>query len=116
VAIDAGTANTCGLTDTDYPEPPLGVEMAAIRVRAVRGGYEDRAFREYRVSLGGKVQIIEQDLTILFTGTGVDVTEQALIVFCTGPGVDLVQQDLILDLRPPEIGVILQELIVELIV
>lgn len=115
VVIDAGQATTWSLTEADYPEPPLGVELAALRVRAVRDGYEDRAFREFRVSLGGKVQVADQDLTILFTGPGIDVTEQALIVVCSGAGVDLVAQNLILDLRPPEIGVILQELIVEII-
>lgn len=111
--IDAGTANARTLSEADYPEPPIGVEMAAIRVRAVRGGYEDRAFREFRVSLGGKVQITDQELTILFTGPGVDITEQVLILACTGPGVDLLEQHLILDLRPPQLGVIGQELIIE---
>ena len=114
VVIDAGQANSYSLTDADYPQPPIGFEMAAIRVRAVRDGYEDRAFREYRVSLGGKVQITDQELTIFFTGPGVDITAQDLILSCTGPGVDLIQQDLILDLRPPEIGIIGQELVVEI--
>jgi uncharacterized protein YegL len=115
VVIDAGQANNYSLTDADYPQPPIGVEMAAIRVRSVRDGHEDRAFREYRVSLGGKVQITDQDLTIFFTGPGVDITAQDLILSCTGPGVDLIQQDLILDLRPPELGVIGQELVTEII-
>lgn len=98
VAIDAGQANSYSLTDADYPQHPIGVEMAAIRVRAVRGGYQDHSFREYRVSLGGKVQI----------------TDQELILACTGPGVDLVHQDMILDLRAPGMGVIGQELVIEI--
>ena len=97
--IDAGQATSWGLVDADYPEPPIGVEMAAIRVRAVRGGYEDRAFREYRVQIGGKVHLTRQELTVVFTGPTVDVTAQAAI----------------LDLRPPETGVLFQELIIELL-
>ncbi|MCA0871386.1 phage tail protein [Seohaeicola saemankumensis] len=116
VVIDAGQATSWTLTDADYPEPPIGVELAAIRVRAVRDGYEDRAFREFRVSVGGKVQVTGQELTLVFTGPGIDVTEQMLILSCTGPGIDLAEQAIILDLRPPETGIILQELIAELTV
>jgi len=112
--IDVGHATSIALTDADYPQPPIGVEKAAIRVRAVRAGYEDRAFREYRVLMGGKVQITDQELTILFTGPGVDVTAQDLILPFTGPGVDLMHQDLILSFDPPEMGVIAQELVVEM--
>jgi uncharacterized protein YegL len=128
--INVAQATTLTLTDADYPQSPIGVEKAAIRVRAVRDGYEDRAFREYRVLVGGKVQITDQELTILFTGPGVDVTRQELILpftgpgvdvtaqdlvlGFTGPGVDLTHQDLILSFEPPELGVIAQELVIEM--
>jgi len=105
-ALNVAQATSLTLTDADYPQPPIGVEIAAIRVRAVRDGYDDRAFREYRVLMGGKVQITDQELTIFFSGLGVDITAQELILDLTGPGVDLTHQDLILDFEPPEMGVI----------
>jgi uncharacterized protein YegL len=114
VAINVAQATSLTLTDADYPQPPIGVEMAAIRVRAVRGGYEDRALREYRVLMGGKVQITDQELTIFFSGPGVDVTWQDLVLDFTGPGVDLLHQDLILSFEPPQMGVIAQELVIEM--
>ena len=111
--IDAGQATSWGLVDADYPEPPLGVEMAAIRVRAVRGGYEDRAFREYRVQIGGKVQVAGQHLLLLFTGPGVDLTGQELVLTGLGPGVDILSQEVILDSSPAAIGILTQELVIE---
>ncbi|WP_251134570.1 phage tail protein [Falsiruegeria litorea] len=113
-AINVAQATSLTLTDADYPQPPIGVEMAALRVRAVREGYDDRAFREYRVLMGGKVQITDQELTIFFSGPGVDVTGQDLVLGFTGPGVDLLHQDLILSFEPPEMGVIAQELVIEM--
>jgi uncharacterized protein YegL len=112
--INVAQATSLTLTDADYPQPPIGVEMAAIRVRAVRDGYEDRAFREYRVLMGGKVQITNQELMIFLSGPGVDVTGQDLVLDFTGPGVDLLHQDLILSFEPPEMGVIAQELVIEM--
>lgn len=110
-AINVAQATSLTLTDADYPQPPIGVEKAAIRVRAVRNGYEDRAFR---VLMGGKVQITDQELTIFFSGPGVDVTGQDLVLAFTGPGVDLLHQDLILSFEPPEMGIIAQELVIEM--
>ena len=69
-------------------------------MRAVRGSYEDRAFRAYRVTLGGKVQVSAQELTLLCSGIGIDVVSQDLILTCSGPGLDIVEQQLVLDLRP----------------
>ncbi|MCE8531690.1 phage tail protein [Ruegeria pomeroyi] len=112
--IEAGTATSWTLAEADYPEPPPGVEQAALRVRAVRGSHEDRAFRAYRVTLGGKVQVSAQDLVLLCFGTGIDVVAQDLILTCAGPGLDIIEQHLVLDLTPPGLGVIQQELIVEL--
>lgn len=113
--INAAQATSLALTDADYPQSPIGVEMAAIRLRAVRDGYDDRAFREYRVLIGGKVQIADQELTILFSGPGVDVAWQDLILPFTGPGVDLLHQDLILSFETPEMGVVAQELVIEML-
>lgn len=64
VVIDAGQATSWTLTDADYPEPPLGVELAAFRVR------------EFRVSIGGKVQVTGQMLTLVFTGPGTHESAQ----------------------------------------
>jgi hypothetical protein len=95
-AIDVGQAPGYVLSEADYPLPPLGVEQAAIRVRAVRDGYNDRGSREYRVAIEGKVH----------------VTGQELLLDCRGPGVDIVRQELILHFVPPALGVVHQELAV----
>ncbi|UWQ90399.1 VWA domain-containing protein [Rhodobacteraceae bacterium M382] len=113
--INAAQATSLTLTDADYPQPPIGVEMAAIRLRAVRDGYEDRAFREYRVLIGGKVQITDQELAILFSGPGVDVAWQDLILGFTGPGIDLLHQHMILSFEAPEMGISAQELVIEML-
>jgi hypothetical protein len=112
--ITVGTATSYNLTEAAFPLPPYGIEMAAIRLRAVRAGYEDRAFREYRVLMGGKVQITDQHLLLLFTGPGVDLTGQELVLTGLGLTVDVVQQDLILDCSPAALGILGQELIVEI--
>ncbi|MGC8731325.1 MAG: hypothetical protein ACP5RC_03595, partial [Halothiobacillaceae bacterium] len=113
VVIPAGQATGWSLTEADYPEPPLGVELAAIRVRATRDGYDDRAFRELRVSLGGKVQVGGQHLLVVFAGPGVDLTHQVLVLTGLGPGIDLRAQELILDCTPAALGALCQELVVE---
>lgn len=113
VVIPAGQATGWSLTDADYPEPPLGVERAAIRVRATRDGYDDRAFRELRVSLGGKVQVGGQELLLLCAGPGIDLLAQDLVLLAAGPGVDVPHLALILDARAPGLGVIHQELVLE---
>jgi hypothetical protein len=100
VVIDLGTATSHALTEAAFPVPPYGVEMVAIRVRAVRDGHEDRAFREVRALIGGKVQVTDQHLLLFFTGPGVDLTQQVLVMTCLGPGVDVVQQDLVVEVAP----------------
>ena len=113
VVIALGTATSHALTEAAFPVPPYGVEMAAIRLRAMRDGHEDRTFREYRVLIGGKVQVTDQHLLLLFTGPGVDLTQQDLVLMGLGPSVDILHQDLILDSTPAALGVLGQELVVE---
>ena len=98
--IDVGTATACPLTEATFPSPPYGVEMAAIRVRAVRDGHEDRAFREVRALMGGKVQVTDQRLLVLFSGTGVDLTGQELVLDGTPSALAVLGQELVLDLTP----------------
>jgi hypothetical protein len=113
VVIDAGQATVWNLTDADYPQPPIGVEKAALRVRAVRDGHEDAAFREYRALMAGKVQVTEQHLLLICTGSGVDVTGQELVLTGPGPAVDVLGQELVLDCSPAAIAVSGQDLVVE---
>ena len=98
--IDLGTATSHVLTEAAVPPPPYGVEMAAIRVRAMRDGHEDRAFREVRALIGGKVQVTAQHLLILCTGTSVDVTGQELVLDGTPAAIAALGQELIVDLTP----------------
>ena len=112
--IAVGQATSYTLTEADYPVPPLGVEQAAIRVRAVRDGYDDRTFREFRVAIGGYVQVVEQELTLVFLGATVDVVAQELVVASLGPTVDVLGQELVVEHRGPSVDVLAQELIAEM--
>lgn len=113
VVIPVGQATSHALEATDYPTVPAGVEEAAIRVRAVRDGYDDRAFREYRVEVGGKVHVAELELILFFEGPSVDVSRQELILTHLGPTVDVTRQELLLDHRPPGLGLTAQDLVLD---
>jgi hypothetical protein len=113
--IDVGQATTYALVEADYPVLPPGVETAAIRVRAVRDGYEDFSFREFRVAVGGKVHVVDQELRLDLRGPTVDVLRQDVAMIFEGPGVDVPAQDLVLHAAPAGLGVLAQELVVEVV-